>query len=63
MFFTEKDKENLKFVMIKKYGKTSMQTLSDELGVSRTALNKAVNNEGSFDKLKERIKEWIKENK
>jgi len=58
MDFKKEDIDRLKIAMIKKYGKTSYQTLSDELGVSRTALNKAINNEGSLDKLKERIKAW-----
>lgn len=62
MFFEKKDVDSLKIAMIKKYGKTSYQTLSEELGVSRTALSKAINNEGSFDKLKERLIAWTKEN-
>lgn len=63
MTFTEKDKENLKVAMIKKYGRTSMLTLANELDVSRMAINNAITNKPSFDKLRERIKEWIKENK
>lgn len=63
MTFTDKDKENLKLAMIKKYGKTSMLTLANDLGVSRMAVNKAITNKPSFDKLREKLKEWIKENK
>ncbi len=62
MVFEKKDVDALKIAMIKKYGKTSYQTLSEELGVSRTALSKAINNEGSFDKLKERLILWTKDN-
>lgn len=62
MVFEKKDVDSLKIAMIKKYGKTSYQTLSEELGVSRTALSKAINNEGSFDKLKERLILWTKDN-
>ncbi len=62
MDFTKEDIDKLKFAMIRKYGKTSFQTLSDELGVSRTALQKAINNEGSLDKLRERIKAWTLDN-
>lgn len=63
MTFTDKDKENLKLAMIKKYGKTSMLTLAKDLGVSRMAVNNAITNKQSFDKLREKLKEWIKENK
>lgn len=61
MIFDKEDLDRLKVAMIRKYGKTSMQTLSDELGVSRTALQKAINNEGSLDKLRERLIIWTKE--
>lgn len=62
MNFSKKDIDSLKFAMIKKYGKTSYQKLSEDLGVSRTALQKAINNEGSLDKLRERIKAWTLDN-
>lgn len=61
MVFEKEDLDRLKVAMIRKYGKTSMQTLSVELGVSRTALQKAINNEGSLDKLRERLMIWTKE--
>ena len=61
MVFEKEDLDRLKVAMIRKYGKTSMQTLSAELGVSRTALQKAINNEGSLDKLRERLMIWTKE--
>ena len=34
MAFGEKDKKNLKIAMINKYGKTSYNGLSEDLGVS-----------------------------
>lgn len=61
MVFEKEDLDRLKVAMIRKYGKTSMQTLSVELGVSRTALQKAINNESSLDKLRERLMIWTKE--
>lgn len=60
MVFEKEDLDRLKVAMIKKYGKTSMQTLSEELGVSRTALQKAINNEGSLDKLRDKLICWTK---
>lgn len=62
MVFTDKDRSKLKIAMIKKYGKTSYKQLGDELGVSRIAIYTAINNEGSLDKLRERIVEWTKNN-
>lgn len=62
MAFEEKDKKNLKIAMINKYGKTSYKGLSEDLGVSRQAIYEAINNEPSFDKLRDRIIEWIKNN-
>ena len=62
MVFEKKDIVALKMAMINKYGKTSYKALSEELGVSRTALSKAINNDGSFDKLKERLIMWTKDN-
>lgn len=63
MEFKEKDINNLKVTMIKKYGKTSYKKLSEELGVSRTAIYDAINNDSSMDSLRGKIKEWISENK
>lgn len=62
MVFTEKDRNKLKIAMLKKYGKTSYKQLAEELGVSRTSIYNSINNEGSLDKLRERIIEWIKTN-
>lgn len=62
MVFTEKDRSKLKIAMLKKYGKTSYKQLAEELEVSRTVIYTAINNEGSLDKLRERIIEWTKEN-
>ena len=60
MVFNEKDICELKYAMIKKWGKTSQQKLADEMGVSRTAINNAINNYPSLDKLRIKIKEWMK---
>lgn len=62
MVFTEKDRQRLKISMLKKYGQTSYKRLSEELGVSRTSIYNAINNEGSLDKLRIRIVEWTKNN-
>lgn len=62
MVFKEKNRKDLKIAMLKKYGKTSYKSLSEELGVSRQAVYEAINNEGSLDKLRDRIAEWTKEN-
>ena len=63
MEFTEKNISDLKQTMIKKYGKTSYRLLSEELGVSRQAINNAIFNFPSMDKLRERIVKWIENNK
>lgn len=62
MVFEEKDKKELKFAMINKFGKTSYKNLSEELGVSRTAVYDAINNDSSMDSLRNKIKQWIKDN-
>lgn len=55
--------KELKIVMLKKYGQTSYKKLSEELGVSRTSIYNAINNEGSLDKLRSKIIKWIEENR
>lgn len=60
---TAKNINELKIVMLKKYGQTSYKKLSDELGVSRTSIYNAINNEGSLDKLRAKIIKWIEENR
>ncbi len=62
MLLKQKDIEQLKIIMIKKFGKTSYVKLANDLGVSRTAIYKAKNNDPNFDKLRIKIKEWIKNN-
>lgn len=62
MLLKQKDIEQLKIIMIKKFGKTSYVKLANDLGVSRTAIYKAKNNDPNFDKLRIKIKEWIKSN-
>ena len=52
---TDKNINDLKIVMLKKYGQTSYKKLSEELGVSRTSIYNAINNEGSLDKLRHKI--------
>lgn len=60
---TNKNIADLKIVMLKKYGQTSYKKLSEELGVSRTSIYNAINNEGSLDKLRAKIIKWIEDNR
>lgn len=60
MEIKDKDIEKIKLSMIKKYGKTNFSALADELGVSRTAIYKAKNNDKAFDKLREKMIDWAK---
>ena len=60
---TTENINDLKIAMLKKYGQTSYKKLGEELGVSRTSIYNAINNEGSLDKLRTKIIEWINLNK
>ncbi len=63
MIFNDRQEKLVLTAMIKKYGKTNYTNLAKELNVSRTALYKAKNNDPSFDKLRNKIVEWAKNQK
>ena len=62
MDFKEKDIENLKVVMIKKYGKTNFNQLAKELGFSRRSVYNAINNKPYCENVKQALKTWLLEN-
>lgn len=62
MNFRERDLENLKIAMVRKYGKINFSKLASEINVSRISVYNAVNNKPYSDNIKKKLKEWLLEN-
>ncbi len=62
MIFREKDTENLKIAMVRKYGEVNFSKLAKEIGVSRRSIYNAIKNNPYCDNIKKKLKEWLLEN-
>lgn len=62
MIFKEKDTENLKIAMVKKYGNVNYSRLAKELNISRISIWNAINNKPYCDNIKQALKNWLLEN-
>ena len=62
MEIKEKDIENLKIAMIRKYGNVNIKRLAKEIGISRASIYNAMNNHPYSENIKVKLKEWLLEN-
>lgn len=62
MTFKEKDVENLKIAMVRKYGNVNYSRLAKELNISRISIYNAIKNKPYCDNIKKILKEWLLEN-
>lgn len=62
MKFRERDVDNLKIAMVRKYGQINYSKLAIELGISRRSIYNALNNKPYCDNIKLKLKEWLLEN-
>lgn len=62
MEFRERDIENLKIAMVRKYGQINYSKLAQELGISRRSVYNAIQNKPYSDNIKIKLKEWLLEN-
>lgn len=62
MDFRERDIENLKIAMVRKYGEINYSRLAQEIGISRRSVYNAIQNRPYSDNIKIKLKEWLLEN-
>ena len=62
MNFREKDLENLKIAMVRKYGAINIKRLAEEIGVSRQSIYNAIENKPYTENIKIKLKEWLLDN-
>ena len=60
MEWTEKETQNLKLAMMKKYGKTSIHSVAQELSISRQTIYKILKNSPYTEKQRENLRKWVK---
>jgi len=60
--FRERDLENLKIAMVRKFGEINYSKLANEINVSRVSIYNAVRNKPYTDNIKKKLKEWVLEN-
>lgn len=62
MNIKEKDVENIKIAMVRKYGSVNFKKLAEELKISRQSIYNAIENKPYTENIKIKLKEWLLDN-